>query len=180
LLALPRVAQILGVGSLGLVVLYPAAKRVTWWPQVMLGLTFGFGAPLGFAAAHDGLGWGMVPLYLSVILWILGYDTIYAHQDREDDAVVGVKSTALLFGERTRAFLAVCYGVSLALLVVTFGLSGFGVWAYALLVVPGVLLAWQIVTLDIDNPARCLRLFALNREVGLLVAVAILVGRVTL
>ncbi|WP_298284014.1 4-hydroxybenzoate octaprenyltransferase [Acidocella sp.] len=180
LLALPPVARWLGVGSLVLVALYPAAKRVTWWPQMMLGLTFGFGAPLGFAAAHGGLGWGMVPLYGSVIFWILGYDTIYAHQDRVDDAIVGVKSTARLFEHHTKAFLAVCYGTTLALLLVSLAMARLNMFAYAGLVPPAALLMAQIFALDIHDPAKCLRLFKSNREVGLLVAVAILVGRLSL
>ncbi len=110
LLLLNRAAQILGVGSLLLVALYPAAKRVTWWPQVVLGFTFGWGAPMGYAAATGHFcSWPSLSLYGAAVLWILGYDTIYAHQDREDDTMIGVKSTARLFGERTRGMLAVCY-----------------------------------------------------------------------
>jgi 4-hydroxybenzoate polyprenyltransferase len=180
LLALPPVARWLGVGSLVLVALYPAAKRVTWWPQMVLGFTFGFGAPLGFVAAHGGLGWGMVPLYAGVIGWILGYDTIYAHQDRADDAIVGVKSTARLFEHNTKPFLAVCYGALVAMLLVSFGLAGLNPFGYALLVPPVFLLGMQIYSLDIHDQAKCLRLFKANREVGLMVAAAILVGRMSL
>ncbi|HEX7388679.1 MAG TPA: 4-hydroxybenzoate octaprenyltransferase [Acidiphilium sp.] len=177
LLLLNNPARILGVASLLLVALYPAAKRVTWWPQVMLGFTFGWGAPMGYAAAHGGLGWPALPLYAATILWILGYDTIYAHQDREDDAMVGIKSTALKFGAGTRRFLMVCYAGTILLLLAAFALAGLGWIGMAALILPAALLIWQIVTIDIDAPAKCLALFKLNREVGLLVALAILLGR---
>ena len=103
LLQLNRLSQGLGVASLLLVGLYPLAKRVTWWPQLMMGFTFGFGAPMGYAAAAGRIDAAWVALYAAAILWDLGFDTIYAHQDREDDALVGVRSTARLFGERTTA-----------------------------------------------------------------------------
>ena len=120
LLQLNPLAEALGAASLILVALYPLAKRVTWWPQLMMGFTFGFGAPLGYAAAAGRLDGAWAALYGAAILWDLGFDTIYAHQDREDDALVGVKSTARLFGERTRPFLAACYAGTLLLL----GLAG--------------------------------------------------------
>jgi len=177
LLLLDRTAQILGVISLLLVALYPAAKRVTFWPQMMLGFTFGWGAPMGYAAAHGSLAWPVLPLYAGTILWILGYDTIYAHQDREDDAMAGIKSTALKFGARTRSFLMVCYGGAIALFAFAFILAGLNELALMLLILPALLLGWQIVRLDINNPARCLALFKLNRDVGLLIALAVLLGQ---
>jgi len=177
LLQLAPLAQALGVGSLALVALYPLAKRVTWWPQLMLGVTFGWGAPMGFAAAAEHMAPQAFVLYGAAIFWILGYDTIYAHQDREDDALVGVKSTARLFADRSAAFLTLCYAATLALLALAGLLAGLGWPFFAALAAGGGLLAWQIVTLDINDPAACLRLFQLNREVGLVVAVAILLGR---
>jgi 4-hydroxybenzoate polyprenyltransferase len=115
-------------------------------------------------------------LYAAAIFWDLGFDTIYAHQDREDDALVGVHSTARLFGQRTRPFLAVCYGVA----VVLFGLagwwSGLGGGFFGALALPAGLLAWQVASLDIHDPGRCLRLFRANREVGLAFALALLIG----
>src|SRR5271165_1765735 len=131
LLLLNRAAQILGVCSLLLVALYPAAKRVTWWPQVVLGFTFGWGAPMGYAAATGHFcSWPSLCLYGAAVLWILGYDTIYAHQDREDDTMIGVKSTARLFGAKTREMLAVCYTGTV--LLVLLAMAGFGlhVWGY--------------------------------------------------
>jgi 4-hydroxybenzoate polyprenyltransferase len=176
LLQLNRLAQALGAASLVLVALYPLAKRVTWWPQLAMGFTFGFGAPLGYAAGADRLDAAWAVLYGAAILWDLGFDTIYAHQDREDDALVGVKSTARLFGERTRPFLAACYAGTLLMLVLAGALRGLGVWFYPALLLPAALLARQVIALDIHDPALCLRLFRANREAGLAVGLAILLG----
>lgn len=177
LLQLGRMAQILGVVSLVLVALYPAAKRVTWWPQIMLGFTFDWGALLGYAAAHGSLGWPALLLYAAAILWTLGYDTIYAHQDREDDALAGIKSTALRLGDRTQGLLVFWYAGAVLLIAAAMAAAGLGWPAYVALVLPAALLAWQVVRLDIDDPAVCLSLFKLNRVVGLLVGLAILFGR---
>ena len=176
LLQLNRLSQILGVASLLLVGLYPLAKRITWWPQLMMGFTFGFGAPMGYAAAAGHLDGAWAALYGAAILWDLGFDTIYAHQDREDDALVGVRSTARLFGERTRPFLGVCYAAAVAVLGLAGWLADIGPWFYPALVLPAALLARQVAVLDIDDPALCLRLFRANREVGLAVGLAILAG----
>jgi 4-hydroxybenzoate polyprenyltransferase len=176
LLQLNRLAQALGVASLLLVGTYPLAKRVTWWPQLMMGFTFGFGAPMGYVAASGRLDGAWTALYAAAILWDLGFDTIYAHQDREDDALVGVRSTARLFGERTGPFLGGCYGGSVAMLALAGWFAGMGLWFYPALLLPGVLLARQVVALDIHDPGGCLRLFRANREVGLAVGAAILVG----
>ncbi len=176
LLQLNALAQGLGAASLLLVALYPLAKRVTWWPQLMMGVTFGFGAPLGYAAGADRLDAAWTVLYGAAILWDLGFDTIYAHQDREDDALVGVRSTALLFGEWTAPFLAACYGGTMLLLALAGWLARLGGWFYPALALPAVLLGRQVAVLDIDDPALCLRLFRANRDAGLAVAAAILIG----
>jgi 4-hydroxybenzoate polyprenyltransferase len=176
LLQLNRLCWVLGVASLVLVGLYPLAKRVTWWPQLMMGFTFGFGAPMGYAAAAGRLDAAWAALYAAAILWDLGFDTIYAHQDRQDDALVGVHSTARLFGDRTRPFLAICYAAAVATLGVAGWLAGLGAWFYPALLLPAGLLARQVVTLDINDPAGCLRLFKANRDVGLAVGLAILAG----
>ena len=176
LLQLNGLARALGAGSLLLVGLYPLAKRVTWWPQLVMGFTFGFGAPLGYAAAAGRIDGAWAALYGAAILWDLGFDTIYAHQDREDDALAGVKSTARLFGDRTRPFLAACYATALALLALAGWLGGLGPWFYPALVLPAALLGYQVMALNIDDPAGCLRLFRLNRETGLAVALALLAG----
>jgi len=177
LLQLHPLAQLLGVSSLLLVAVYPLAKRVTWWPQLMLGVTFGWAAPMGYAAAGGRLDWAAAALYAAAISWILGYDTIYAHQDREDDALIGVRSTARLWGEQSRPFLAACYGVTVAMLALAGWLEGLSWPFFAALVLPAGLLARQVVLLDIHNPALCLRLFKANREVGLAIGLAILLGR---
>jgi len=177
LLQLNGLAQALGVGSLVLVALYPLAKRVTWWPQLMLGLTFGWGAPMGFAAASGTLTIAAGLLYGAAIVWILGYDTIYAHQDREDDALVGVRSTARLFASRSRPFIGACYAATVALLLAAGAMAGLGWGFFAAMTLPAGLLAWQVVRLDVDDPAGCLRLFKANREVGLAVGLALVLGR---
>jgi len=176
LLCLDRAAQALGVASLALVALYPLAKRITWWPQLMLGITFGWGAPMGYAAAGGRLDGAALALYGAAIVWILGYDTIYAHMDRADDALVGIRSTARLFAERSRPFLAACYAATLLLLALAGRLAGLSGWFLVVLLLPAALLAWQVRALAIDDPAGCLRLFRLNREVGLAVGAAILAG----
>jgi len=179
LLQLNNAAKLLGVLSLIPVALYPLAKRVTWWPQIVLGLTFGWGAPMGYAAATGHFcSWASLLLYAAAILWILGYDTIYAHQDREDDALIGVKSTARLFGPRTRQLLIFCYGGMILLIAAAMVFAGLNWTGILLLILPVALLARQVVRLDIDNPALCLRLFKSNRDVGLAVALAILVGQI--
>jgi 4-hydroxybenzoate polyprenyltransferase len=177
LIHLPWAAILLGVLSLLPIALYPLAKRVTDWPQAVLGLVFSWAAPTGYAAATGGLDAAAIALWAAGFFWILGYDTIYAHQDREDDALVGIRSTARRFGENTQPFLAACYIVAIALLVLAGLLAGLSWWFVPAMVLPAALLARQVLLLDIRDPGLCLRLFKANREVGLAVAVAFLVGR---
>jgi 4-hydroxybenzoate polyprenyltransferase len=178
LLSLNHAAQLLGAASLILVALYPAAKRVTWWPQAMLGITFGFGAPLGYVAATGHFDLAALLLYVAVFFWILGYDTIYAHQDREDDALVGIGSTARLFAETSFPFLAVCYGLTVLFLVAAGLTAGFGALYLIVLILPAWLLAQQVWRLDVDNGPLCLALFKTNKWVGLAVGLAFLLGRI--
>jgi 4-hydroxybenzoate polyprenyltransferase len=157
-----------GIASLGIVAVYPFMKRITYWPQIVLGLAFSWGALMGWAAAFGRLDAPALVLYAGAISWVIGYDTIYAHQDREDDALIGIKSTALLFGPRTKPMLALFYGFAVGLI----GLSGLlagarAAFALGLAAFAGHL-AWQIVRLDIDDPDRCLRLFKANRDAGLI------------
>jgi len=177
LLMLPPIAILLGVVSLLPVVLYPLAKRVTNFPQAMLGLVFSWAAPMGYAAATGRVDGAAIALWAAGFFWILGYDTIYAHQDREDDALVGIGSTALHFGEQTRPFLIACYAVAMGLLVLAGWLGGLSAWYLPGLLLPAALLARQVVRLDIHDPALCLVLFKANREVGLAIAAAFLLGR---
>ncbi len=177
LLLLPPLCWALGVGSLVLVGLYPLAKRVTWWPQLVMGFTFGFGAPMGYVAGAGRIDWTCVAIYAAAILWDLGFDTVYAHQDREDDAVAGVKSTARLWGERTQPFLVVCYGLTIVAVAAAAWRAGLAAPFYLALPVPTAFLMWQAARLDIYDPETCLQLFRSNREAGLAVAAAILLGR---
>jgi len=167
-------AILLGVAALPLVFAYPFMKRFTYWPQAWLGLTFNWGALLGWAAATGGLAWPPVLLYGAGILWTLGYDTIYAHQDKEDDALIGVKSSALRLGERTRPWLAGFYAGAAALLAAAGLAAGLG-WPFLLAValVAGHF-AWQLAGLDTEDPADCLMRFKSNRFVGWIVLAGLL------
>jgi 4-hydroxybenzoate polyprenyltransferase len=155
-----------GLASLGVVAVYPLAKRVTWWPQLVLGLAFNWGALMGWAAAFGSLSWPPVLLYLAGIAWTIGYDTIYAHQDKEDDALIGVKSTALLFAENTKRWLSLFYGLAVVLFAAAFWTAGGGPVALAGLAAGAAHLAWQVATLETGDPDRCLRLFRANRDFG--------------
>jgi 4-hydroxybenzoate polyprenyltransferase len=177
LLQLNRTAQWLGVASLLPVVLYPLAKRVTDWPQAVLGVIFSWAAPMGYAAVTGGLDAAALALWAAGFFWILGYDTIYAHQDREDDALVGIRSSALRLGDKTRPFLILCYGLTMGLLALAGWLAGLAPWYLLGLALPGAMLARQVIQLDIADPALCLRLFKANRDVGLAIAAAFLLGR---
>lgn len=168
----------LGAASLLLVAFYPFAKRLTDWPQAVLGLTFNWGALLGWAVVRGDLDWPPLVLYLAGIAWTLGYDTIYAHQDKEDDLIVGVRSTALRLGAATKPWLWGFYGATTVALAVAGLLAGLGVAFWPALFVVAVHFARQILRLDIDDPKGCLALFKSNAQAGLLVFIAIVLGRV--
>ena len=162
-----------GIASLVIVAVYPFMKRITWWPQIVLGLAFSWGALMGFAVTLGRIDVAALALYAGSIAWVVGYDTIYAHQDREDDALIGIKSTALLFGERTKPALAAFYAAAVLLI----GLAGFSAGA-GLVFAAGVALfaahlIWQIRRLDIADPALCLIVFKSNRDAGLVLFAAI-------
>jgi 4-hydroxybenzoate polyprenyltransferase len=159
---------LVGIASLGVVVIYPFMKRITYWPQIVLGLAFSWGALMGWPALLARLDWPPLVLYAGAIAWVIGYDTIYAHQDREDDALIGLKSTAILFGDRTRPILAAFYAAAVVLLgIAGFGAGGGAVFAGGLLIF-AFHLAWQVRRLDIHDPDLCLVLFKANREAGLI------------
>ncbi len=175
LLTFNNFAILIGIIALAPVVIYPFAKRFTWWPQVFLGVAFNWGALLGWAAHTGSLSWAPVLLYFAGISWTLFYDTIYAHQDKDDDALIGVKSTARLFGVRTYAWLSKFQIATITLMTfallsaildhagpITLSVSLIGVWAF------GMHLMWQLRRLDIDDPAICLKLFRENRDAGLI------------
>lgn len=169
-------AVVLGVLSLGIVALYPFAKRFTDWPQFFLGLAFSWGALMGWAGIFGGLSFAAVLLYAASVVWTIGYDTIYAHQDKEDDELIGVRSTARLFGDRTRQWLIGLYGLTLVLMFLAFVLAGVGPLAFAALFGAAGMFAWQIVKLDIDDAPQCLALFKSNNRVGLILFLGLFVS----
>jgi 4-hydroxybenzoate polyprenyltransferase len=178
LLQFNRFAVMTGIASLLIVAVYPFMKRITFWPQIVLGLAFSWGALMGFAATFgrlDGrVGVLAFTLYAGSIAWVIGYDTIYAHQDIEDDALIGVKSTALLFGARTKPALVVFYGLAVLLIGMALALAGVRWPAWLGLAAFSAHLAWQIVRLRIEDPALCQRVFKSNRDAGLLLFAGLL------
>jgi 4-hydroxybenzoate polyprenyltransferase len=170
-----RFAIATGIASLIIVAIYPFMKRITWWPQVVLGLAFSWGALMGFAVILGRIDLTALALYAGSIAWVIGYDTIYAHQDAEDDALIGIKSTARLFGARTHEALAVFYSFAVILIGVGLALAGAHWFAWIGLCAFAAHLAWQIRRLDIGNPALCLRVFKSNRDAGLLLFAGLLV-----
>ncbi|WP_068318603.1 4-hydroxybenzoate octaprenyltransferase [Polycladidibacter hongkongensis] len=166
LLQLNSFSIVLGLASLGVVAAYPFMKRITHWPQLVLGLAFSWGALIGWAVIYGALSWPPVLVYAGGVLWTIGYDTIYAHQDKEDDALVGVKSTALLFGEKTKLALIVLYSTAMALFAAAYALCDVGLLGYLGLALGGGQLLWQIKTLSIADGAQCLALFKSNSRFG--------------
>ncbi len=164
----------LGIASLIFVAIYPFAKRFTHWPQFFLGLAFNWGALMGWAGQFGSLSISPVLLYVGAIAWTIGYDTIYAHQDKEDDVSVGIGSTALLFGAKTHGWLIGLYGTALLFLVLAFATAGVNILAYSGLAIAALMLIRQIVVLDIDNVAQCLALFKSNNRVGVLVFIGLM------
>src|SRR6516165_4059753 len=176
LLQFNRFAIATGLASLVVVAIYPFMKRITWWPQIVLGLAFSWGALMGFAVTFGRIDATALALYAGSIAWVIGYDTIYAHQDTDDDALIGVKSTARLFGERTHQALVVFYALAVALIGCAIWLAGGGFPAWFGLVAFAAHLAWQIARLKIGDPALCLRVFKSNRDAGLLLFAGLLVN----
>ena len=168
LLQFNRFTIYVGFASLAVVAVYPFMKRITYWPQIVLGLAFSWGALMGWPATFARLDLPAFLLYAGAISWVIGYDTIYAHQDREDDALIGIKSTALLFRERTKPMLALFYALAVALIALAGWSAGAGlVFAFGLLAFAAHL-AWQIARLDVDDPINCLVVFKSNRDAGLI------------
>jgi 4-hydroxybenzoate polyprenyltransferase len=184
LLMFNRITIILGISSLLLVIAYPFMKRITYWPQAFLGLTFNWGALMGWTAVTGKLELPALVLYAACICWTLGYDTIYAHQDKESDALIGVKSTALRFGEKTKTWLAAFYKIFAILLIAVpaiifarenYHMQGGYFLSWCLVAAH---LYWQVKTVDIDDPADCLKKFRSNSWLGALVFVGILLGKI--
>ncbi|SDS92728.1 4-hydroxybenzoate octaprenyltransferase [Bradyrhizobium canariense] len=178
LLQFNRFAVATGIASLVIVAIYPFMKRITWWPQIVLGLAFSWGALMGFAVTLGRIDAAALWLYAGSIAWVIGYDTIYAHQDAEDDALIGIKSTARLFGARTRPALVVFYGLAVVLIGIALSLAGAHWPAWIGLAAFAVHLVWQIWRLQISDPVLCLRVFKSNRDAGLLLFAALLVDAV--
>ncbi|MEO6843118.1 MAG: 4-hydroxybenzoate octaprenyltransferase [Bradyrhizobium sp.] len=178
LLQFNRFAITTGIASLLIVAIYPFMKRITWWPQIVLGLAFSWGALMGFAVLLGRIDAAALWLYAGSIAWVIGYDTIYAHQDAEDDALIGIKSTALLFGARTRPALVAFYALAVILIGIALALTGAGAFAWIGLAMFAAHLAWQIARLDISDTALCLRVFKSNRDAGLLLFAGLLVDAV--
>ncbi|HWA91988.1 MAG TPA: 4-hydroxybenzoate octaprenyltransferase [Rhizomicrobium sp.] len=176
LLQLNLFAIELGAASLVLVAAYPFMKRITWWPQAWLGLTFNWGALLGFAAQTGAIDIGDAMLYAGLFFWTLGYDTIYAHQDKDDDALIGVKSTALLLGDASPRWTLGFYAASFTL-VLAAGFTEHAGWPFVLaMLAAGAHMLWQVRRLDVSNTETCLKVFRSNREAGALMALAFLLA----
>jgi 4-hydroxybenzoate polyprenyltransferase len=163
----------LGILSLAIVAFYPFAKRFTDWPQFFLGLAFSWGALMGWSAVFGSLSFAPLALYLAAICWTIGYDTIYAHQDREDDALVGVRSTARLFGADTKLWLAMFFAATLLFAALAFIAAGIAVPGWLGLIVAAILFGYQLVVLDIDDGPQCLALFKFNGIVGLVIFIGL-------
>jgi len=177
LLQLQPLAIKLGVLSLVLVVAYPFMKRITWWPQAFLGLTFNWGALMGYAAVTNELTWPPVLLYVAGIFWTLFYDTIYAHQDKEDDALIGVKSTARYFGTKTRTWLTSFAIATILLLMLTVTTAGLG-WVAKLGVIGVALhLVWQTISCNFDDAKNCRDTFYSNRHIGWILLAGLVIAK---
>jgi 4-hydroxybenzoate polyprenyltransferase len=178
LIQLDPVAVATGFAVMAIVVLYPLAKRVTHWPQLVLGFAFNWGILVAWTAVTGGLAAPAFWLYASGIAWTLGYDTIYAHQDKADDAAVGVKSTAILFGTRTKPWLAAFYAATVAMIAAAGWQVGLAWPFYVGLGLAAAHLAWQVATVDLDRPKDCLAKFKSNRDFGLAVVAALILGQI--
>jgi len=178
LLQFNRFTVLCGLASLLVVAIYPFMKRITYWPQIVLGLAFSWGALMGWPAAFGRLDWAPLILYAGSICWVIGYDTIYAHQDREDDLLIGIKSTALLFKQNTAPMLTGFYAAAVVLIGLA-GLMAHGGLIFLLgLIAFAVHLGWQVMRLDVNDPAHCLVLFKSNRDAGLILFAAMLLEAV--
>lgn len=171
-------AVVTGALSLVLVVIYPFMKRYSHWPQFFLGVAASWGALLGWAAVQGQLGWAPAVLYAAGVFWTLGWDTIYGHQDKEDDARVGVKSGALRLGDATPLWVAFFYTVAVVLMAAAGWLADVSLYFYPALLAAALHLVWQVATLDIDNPKNCLARFSANRDFGFLAFLAFSIGQV--
>ena len=174
---LNKLAILISLISIPLIALYPFCKRFTNWPQLCLGVTFNLGALVAWTAVIPKLSTAPIILYIAFIFWTLGYDTIYAHQDKEDDLKLGLKSTAIYFGEKTEKFLNFFYTMTATLIIYAFLATRPSLHFYAFMTLPVFLLFWQITTLDINDKANCARRFKSNAIVGALIFIASIAAR---
>ncbi|MBT5187660.1 MAG: 4-hydroxybenzoate octaprenyltransferase [Kordiimonadaceae bacterium] len=177
LLQLNRFTQVVGAFSLVFIVIYPLMKRITYWPQLMLGFTFNWGALLGWASVTQTIELPAILLYIGGIFWTLGYDTIYAHQDREDDIIVGVKSTALRFGNKTHQWLSGFYCICFVFFLAAGFYSMMGIAFYLGMLIAAGHLIHQLKKLDINSRDICLELFKSNHHFGIIVFLSIIAGQ---
>ncbi len=168
----------LGISSLFLIVIYPFMKRITYWPQAFLGLVFNWGVLVGWASIAGELSLAPLIMYAGGVFWTLGYDTIYAHQDKSDDVLVGVKSTALKFGNHSNRWISIFYVISLSLIGASGHIASLAWPFFAGIVICALQLVWQVRTLDIDDPKNCLRRFKSNRDFGLILFITIIAANI--
>ncbi len=179
LFRLPTTAIILGYIIAIPVFIYPFMKRITYWPQIFLAFTINWGALMGWAAIKDNINVHTVMIYIACIFWTLGYDTIYAHQDKEDDMIAGIKSAAIKLGRNTKKYLYFFYGITISLLWLNGLTMSIGVLYHVFLMLGAFQLFWQIKTLNIEDPKNCMEKFASNKYFGLLILIGILAGKVS-
>lgn len=172
LLQMHLVTILLGFLTIPMMITYPLMKRITWWPQLFLGLTFNFGALMGWAAVNGALALAPLCLYVGGIFWTLGYDTIYADQDKEDDMLVGIKSSVLKLGEKAPKTVAIFYAIAFFLFALAFVLAGAGYLSMAVLVGGALHMKWQMRNWDRAEPQTALRVFKSNRDFGLILLLA--------
>ncbi|MEQ9490287.1 MAG: 4-hydroxybenzoate octaprenyltransferase [Alphaproteobacteria bacterium] len=170
---------VIGASALALVAAYPFMKRITYWPQAWLGLTFNWGVLVGWASLHASLHPQALVLYVAGIFWTLGYDTIYAHQDKEDDALIGVKSTALRFGDASRLWIGGFYTMTLVLIGISGFMANLGIGFWVGFAAAAGHLIWQVKTVDFDKAENCMRRFKSNRDFGFIVVAALIAGAAT-
>jgi 4-hydroxybenzoate polyprenyltransferase len=176
LFSLNRTSVLFGSAVLVLIATYPFMKRVTYWPQVFLGLNFNWGALIGWTAVTGALSWPPILLYFGGVFWTIGYDTIYAHQDKEDDIRIGIKSSAIALGSHTRPWLFVFYATALLLWAAAGLVAGLGAMFWVGLAAEAVQLGWQAARVEIRDPVDCLAKFRSNRIVGWLMLGGIIAG----
>ncbi len=178
-LNLNKTTILLGLAAMLPVCLYPFMKRITHWPQLFLGLVFNWGALMGWTAVTGHVGLAAIALYIAGISWTLGYDTIYAHQDKRDDARIGVKSTALALKTNTKLWLERFYKTTAACLLLASALTKISMYFYSIWILAAYHLYWQVQKVDLDNPADCMAKFRSNALFGAIVFVAIVIGKTT-